>query len=157
MPVLKLTALLLLISVSSAFAKQVISIASPDKKITFSLSKDGSGLIYNVSYKGQLLINNSRLSISFKEGGTFGQNISIGKPEFKKMEETYDLIVGKSSKVHSVSNEVMIPVTEVGGLKRQLNIEVQVFNDGAAFRYVIPGKPGWQKVEITDESDSFNL
>jgi alpha-glucosidase len=157
MPVFRLTILLLLISVSGAFAKQDISITSPDKKIKFNLTKDASGLIYNVSYKGQLLVDNSRLSISFKEGGTFGQNISIGKPEFKKMEETYDLIVGKSNRVHSVSNEVMIPVTETGGLKRQLNIEVRIFNDGAAFRYVIPGKTGWQNLEITDESDSFNL
>ena len=49
-----------------------------------------------------------------------------------------------------------IPVAENAGMKRQLNIEVRVFNDGAAFRYVIPGKPGWEKVEITDESDSLN-
>src|ERR1700755_2834445 len=122
---------------SSAFAKQGITVISPDKKIVFVVDKDQSGLIYKVSYKGQLLVDNSRLSISFKEGGIFGQNISIGKPEYKKMEETYDLIVGKSSKVHSVSNEMMVPVTETGGLKRQLNIEVRLFNDGAAFRYVI--------------------
>ena len=148
---------LLLIIAPCAFAKQGITVTSPDKNIVFSLNKNTSGLIYTVSYKGQLLIDNSRLSISFKDGGTFGQDISIGKPEFKKMEEIYDLVVGKSSKVHSLSNEVMIPVTENSGLKRQLNIEVRVFNDGAAFRYVIPGKAGWQKVEITDEADSFNL
>ncbi|MDB5022430.1 MAG: glycoside hydrolase [Mucilaginibacter sp.] len=147
---------LLLIS-SCAFAKENITVTSPDKKIEFGLSKDRSGLIYRVSYKGQLLIDNSRLSISFEEGGIFGKNVSLGKPALKRVEETYDLIVGKSSKVHSLSNEVMIPVFENGGSKRQLNIEIRVFNDGAAFRYVIPGKSGWQNIEITDEANTFNL
>jgi alpha-glucosidase len=153
----RLTILFLLITVSSTFAKESITVTSPDKKIEFSLSKDQLGLIYHVSYKGQLLVDNSRLSISFKEGGTFGKDITLGKPAFKKMEETYDLIIGKSSKVHSLSNEVMIPMTEDAGLKRQLNIEIRIFNDGAAFRYVIPGKSGWQNVEITDEANTFNL
>ncbi|MDB5155280.1 MAG: glycoside hydrolase, partial [Mucilaginibacter sp.] len=153
----RLTIFFLLITVSPAFAKESITVTSPDKKIEFSLSKDQLGLIYRLSYKGQLLINNSRLSISFKEGGTFGKDITLGKPAFKKAEETYDLIIGKSSKVHSVSNEVMIPVTEDSGLKRQLNIEIRVFNDGAAFRYVLPGKSGWRNVEITDETNTFNL
>src|SRR6202000_1590381 len=153
----RLLIFLCLFVASSTFAKQGITVTSPDKKIVFVVDKDQSGLIYRVSYKGQLLVNNSRLSISFKDGGTFGKNITLGKPVFQKMEETYDLIVGKSSKVHSLSNEVMIPVIENNGLKRQLNIEVRVFNDGAAFRYVIPGKPGWQNVEITDEANTFNL
>jgi alpha-glucosidase len=153
----RLSILLLLFSVSYTFARPAITISSPDKKITFSLDKDQAGLIYRVSYNGQLLVDNSRLSLSFKQGGIFGQDISIGKPSFQKMEQTYELVIGKSSKVYSLSNQAVIPVTENGGSKRQLNIEVRVFNDGAAFRYVIPGKPGWGKVEITDESDQFNL
>lgn len=158
MPIFNRTIVFLLLFVSSnVFAKQGITVTSPDKKIEFQLGKDQSGLIYRVSYKGQLLADNSRLSISFKEGGAFGKDIILGKPEFKKMEETYDLIVGKSSKVHSVSNKVIVPVTEAGGLKRQLNIEIRVFNDGAAFRYVIPGKAGWQNAEITEEANTFNL
>jgi alpha-glucosidase len=147
---------LLLLIAPGAFAKN-ITVTSPDKKIAFSLDKDKAGLIYRLSYKGQMLVDNSRMSISFKQGGTFGKNIRLGKPEFKTMEETYDLVAGKASHIHSLSNEVTVPVTETGGLKRQLNIEIRLFNDGAAFRYVIPAKSGLQQVEITDEADSFNL
>ncbi|HZX59944.1 MAG TPA: glycoside hydrolase family 97 N-terminal domain-containing protein, partial [Mucilaginibacter sp.] len=148
--------LLSLISVS-AFAGQNVTITSPDKNISFKLDAKQSGLVYRVSYKGNLLVNDSRLSISFKKGGEFGSNPTLGKPVFKKMEEEYDLIVGKASHVHSLSNEVMVPVMETEGLKRTLNIEIRIFNDGAAFRYVIPAKSGSEKAEITDESDAFNL
>lgn len=148
---------LLLFFAPCAFAKQGITVTSPDKKIEFTLSKDQSGLIYRVSYKGQILVDNSQLSISFKQGGVFGKNIILDKPVFKKLDETYNLIAGKSSKVYSISNDALISATEQDGLKRQLNIEVRVFNDGAAFRYLIPGQHEWKSVEITDESDAFNL
>ena len=154
----RLLSFFLLLATTSTLAKTGVTITSPDKNISFKLNANQSGLIYRVSYKGNLLVNDSRLSISFKRGGEFGSNVSLGKPIFRKMEEEYDLIVGKASHVHSLSNEVMVPVIETGGLKRTLNVEIRIFNDGAAFRYVIPGNSGgWQKAEITDESDAFNL
>lgn len=153
----RLTFFLLLLFSFNAFSAQTVTIKSPDKSIVFQLNAGQQGLMYRVTYKGNLLVDNSRLGITFKEGGEFGHQVTIGKPVFKKMEESYNLIVGKTSHVHSLSNEVMVPVTETGGLKRQLNIEIRLFNDGAAFRYVIPGKTGWQNAEITDESDVFNL
>jgi alpha-glucosidase len=149
--------LLLLFIAPCAFAKQGFTISSPDKKILFILSSDQVGLTYQVSYKGVLLVKDSRLSISFKEGGVFGKNVKLEKPILKKVEEDYNLLIGKSSNVHSLSNQLVISATEQSGLKRQLNIEVRVFNDGAAFRYQIPGQQHWQKVEITDEANTFNL
>jgi alpha-glucosidase len=73
------------------------------------------------------------------------------------MEETYDLILGRSSRVHSLSNEAMVPLTEAVSSKRELDLEIRIFNDGAAFRYVMPARPGWDNVEITDETDYFNV
>jgi len=156
MPTIRLTILLLFLTITSAFAKPGFTVNSPDKKITFTVDKDASGVFYTVSYKGELLIGKSRLSLSFKEGGEFGKDITFGNSSSKRVEETYDMVIGKSSHVHSLSNELIVPVLESSGLKRQINIEVRVFNDGAAFRYVIPGKGG-EKVEITDEADQFNL
>ncbi|MFI5158184.1 MAG: glycoside hydrolase family 97 protein [Sphingobacteriales bacterium] len=153
----RLSFLLLLFIAPFSFAKQRVTVTSPDKKIEFILSKDHSGLTYQVIYNGQLLVNDSRLSISFKEGGTFGQGITLGKPAFQKLDETYDLIAGKSSKVHSVSNDALVLATEQNGLKRQINIEIRVFNDGAAFRYQIPNQHEWKSVEVTDEANTFNL
>jgi alpha-glucosidase len=156
MTTIRLTILLVIFTITSAIAKPGLTVSSPDKKITFTLDKDASGVFYTVSYKGELLVDKSRLSLSFKPGGEFGKDITFGKSSSKKMEETYNLVIGKSSQVHSLSNELIVPVIEDGGLKRQINIEIRVFNDGAAFRYVIPGKDGG-KAEITDESDQFNL
>jgi len=157
-PFSRLLSFLFLVTAPCVFAKGTVTIKSPDKNISFSLESSKNGLTYRVTYKGNVLIDNSRLSISFKQGGEFGHDVSLGKTVYKKIEEDYDLVVGRTSHVHSLSNEAMVPVMETGGSKRMLNIEIRVFDDGAAFRYVIPGNSGgWRKAEITDESDQFNF
>ncbi|HEX3384577.1 MAG TPA: glycoside hydrolase family 97 protein [Mucilaginibacter sp.] len=156
MPAIRLSVLLILLSISSAFASS-ITVTSPDKNIVFKLEAGKAGLVYRVTYKGTLLVNDSRLSISFKGDGEFGRNVHLGKATFKPIEEDYDLVVGKTSHVHSLSNEATVPVTEADGARRTLNIEIRVFNDGAAFRYMIPGDANWKYTEITDESDAFNF
>ncbi|MDB4923463.1 glycoside hydrolase family 97 protein [Mucilaginibacter sp.] len=147
----------LLIS-ANTLAKNIITITSPDKQIKFWLSADNNGLYYKVAYKGTLMMDNSRLNISFKEGGLFNHNlfVAVAKPE--RLTEDYELVTGKASKVHSECNRVVVPVTEQSGDKRTLNVEVRVFNDGVAFRYVIPKQSGWPaSVNVTDEINTFNL
>ena len=146
------------LTTANAFAKKIITVTSPDRKIKFWLSTDKNGLYYRVAYKGILMVDNSRLNISFKEGGAFTENLAIASANSERLTEDYELITGKASKVHSDCNRIIVPVTEQNGLKRKLEIEVRVFNDGVAFRYVIPKQDQWAAgINITDETDGFNL
>jgi len=154
----RITLVMCMLITANTFAKKTITVASPDTKIKVSLSTDNNGLYYKVSYKGVLMVDNSRLNISFKEGGAFNTNLAIADANTERITEDYDLITGKTSKVHSESNRIIVPVTEKSGAKRTLDIEIRVFNDGVAFRYVIPKQDQWAaNVNITDETDSFNL
>ncbi|MDB5124626.1 MAG: glycoside hydrolase [Mucilaginibacter sp.] len=149
--------LLLLIS-AKTFAVATVTITSPDTKIKFSISTDRAGLYYKISYKGILMVDQSRLKISFKEGGAFDRDLIISSANPENLTEDYELIIGKASKVHSACNRVIVPVTEQSAAKRTLDIEIRVFNDGAAFRYAIPKQSQWAAVvNVTDEIDSFNL
>ncbi|WP_295668456.1 glycoside hydrolase family 97 protein [uncultured Mucilaginibacter sp.] len=143
---------------SNTFAGKIVTVSSPDANIRFSLSTDNEGLYYRVIYKGVLMVDNSRLNLSFKEGGTFNNHVVISSAKPEKVTEDYDLLIGKTSKVHSESNRIIVPVAEQSGTRRQMNIEVRVFNDGVAFRYAIPEQKQWADMaNITDETDSFNL
>ena len=141
----------------NVFAQCGLTVTSPDKNIRFGLSINKSGLVYKVSYKGNLLFDASRLNISFEKGGAFANNLKLEKHQLQHLEENYNLIVGKNSKVHSECNQLLVSVSEKSGLKRQLQVEVKVFNDGAAFRYRIPQQQQWRSVNITDEANTFNL
>jgi len=147
---------LLLFSIN-VFAEKAVTITSPDTKIKFTLSTDNAGLYYKVSYRGVLLVEKSHLNISFKEGGNFDHGLVIAPTTPTRLTDDYTLMTGRASKIHSECNRAIIPVRETTGAKRELNIEVRIFNDGAAFRYVIPTQNQWKSLDITDEIDAFNL
>jgi len=154
----RLTFVMCLFISANAFAKKIITLTSPDTKIKFWLSTDKDGLYYKISYKGILMVDNSRLNIIFKEGGAFNNSLVIAPANQERLTDDYTLLVGKTSKVHSECNSILVPITEQTGPRRKLEIEVRIFNDGAAFRYVIPKQSAWEEcVNITDELDSFNL
>jgi alpha-glucosidase len=142
---------------ANVFAGKTITVRSPDAKIKFELSTDKDGLFYKVSYKGILMADQSRLDVSFKEGGDFNKDLVLSSAKSERLVDDYTLLTGRSSKVHSECNRIIVPVRETGGAKRELDIEIRMFNDGAAFRYVIPEQAKWKTVNITDEVDQFNL
>jgi len=145
------------LNLADVAAQNNLTVTSPDKNISFKLHTDQAGMVYQVTYKGTLLLDNSRLNISFQNGGAFSSGLKFDRHKIRHLEENYNLIIGKTSKVHSDCNQLMVWVTEKNGLKRQLNVEIKVFNDGASFRYLIPGQHQWKSVNITEEANTFNF
>jgi len=106
---------LLLLS-ANVFAGKIITVSSPDSKIRYWVSTDKNGLFYKVAYKGVLMADKSRLNISFKEGGAFNRRLVLSSAKSERLVDDYTLLSGKTSKVHSECNRVIIPVRETGGV-----------------------------------------
>lgn len=146
----------ILISFNS-WAQKNVTLTSPDKKIVFIYKSTPSQPIYQVSYKGKLIIEDSGLGFTFKESGKFGANIKVPKAVFTKATEVYDLVVGKTKSVNHAYSQVLIPLIEhkLGG--RTINLVVRAFNDGLAFRYEFPKQANWESYTLTDENSQFNI
>jgi alpha-glucosidase len=140
-----------------AFSYAQVTLKSPDGKLSFKLNTDKEGLYYNVNYNGLTLFKKSRLNITFEQGGKFNSKLTIERAKSQRLTEDYELITGKTSKVHSECNRVIVPITETAGAKRKLNMEIRAFNDGLAFRYMLFQQKQWQSVNITDEINTFNF
>jgi alpha-glucosidase len=69
-------------------------------------------------------------------------------------DETYTIPVGKTSSVRDHYNSALVDLVDDSG--RKLSIEVRAFNDGVAFRYIVPELPSIQKVRIEHELTQFN-
>jgi len=147
---------LLLLAGQSLFARKNVQLASPNGNIRFSLTLEEKNPVYSVSFKKQALISNSPLSLVF-DNGAFGEKLKINRPVFSTKEETYEMIVGKSKQVHSLSKEVIIPLEETIAPFRKINLVVRAFNDGLAFRYEFPEQPNWKSYLMYDELTTFNL
>ncbi|MBC7417473.1 MAG: glycoside hydrolase family 97 N-terminal domain-containing protein [Pedobacter sp.] len=112
---------------------------------------------YSVKYKGTVLIDRSALGFSFEKSGDFGENLSMLKPSYCEQRQTYNLVVGKTKSALDNHRQVIIPLVELNGAKRQINLVVRAFNDGIAFRYEFPKQEHWKSYVMLDEKSTFNL
>lgn len=147
----------LLILSLTTFAQKNIQLKSPDGNIVFSFKLMEKAPEYQVSYKGKILINDSKLGLSFAKNGDFGEGLKMNKTVFRKGEDDYGLIVGKTKKVYDFYTEVTIPLQERSGSGRLINLIVRAFNDGLAFRYDIPQQKNWSSYALTSENTTFHL
>ncbi|CAN5795839.1 glycoside hydrolase family 97 protein [soil metagenome] len=141
-----------------SFAQKAVRLQSPDKQISFLLKLDKAAPTYQVSYKGNQLVNASPLGLSFKDADELLTNLQYGKAVYKTGDENYELFIGKAKKIQSHYNEVSIPfLKSISGEKKQVIFVVRAFDDGLAFRYEFPSQSNWQSYVLTDENTTFNL
>ena len=148
---------LFLLFANTSFGQKVYQLKSPDGNIVFNIKITKNKPLYQVSYKNKQLIGDSELGFTFKENGDFGANLSQPKVVYSKVEENYELPIGKTKYVNSKYNQAFIPLVERTGAKRTINLLVRAFNDGLAFRYEFPKQNNWEAYTMTDEKSAFNL
>lgn len=147
--------LLLFVSIFS-FAQKPVAISSPNGAVVFNLQFVRHSPQYTVSFNGTTIISKSIIALNFTNG-LFKNDLASGHVVFRDFTEIYDLLVGKASHVEARFRAVTIPLVEQTGAKRIVNLEVKLFDDGLAFRYVIPAQKGWAKLELMDELTNFNI
>ncbi|WP_381521954.1 glycoside hydrolase family 97 protein [Spirosoma soli] len=139
------------------WAKEDVRITSPNGRIVFSFDLTKTAPTYRVTYDKQTLIDDSPLSLLFRNDSAFGANLTLGKPKLRTVDETYDLVVGKVKTARNHCREAVIPLINKKGSKRQLNLTVRVFDDGVAFRYEFPKQANWTSYTLMEENTTFRL
>ena len=142
---------------NSLFAQKKISVASPNKEITFTFKVEKGQPQYSVAYKGKNLIENSKVGLTFLDNVFFGNDIETGIITTSEGTDDYTLPEGKVSNVHDTYNEVLIPMHERNDKNRLINLRARIFNHGVGFRYEFPLQNGWQHYTLIDENTNFNL
>jgi len=147
--------LLLFLGILSAAAQKKIALTSPDGKIMFRFSAIDQELVYDITYKGKPLIRKSSLSLAFNTKTLDGRS-KILPAKFRNGIEDYELIVGKTKKVHDAYREVIIPI-ESADKEAKVNVVVRAFNDGIGLRYEFVSVKGQDALVLTDEKTTFKF
>ncbi len=133
-------------------------ITSPDGRINVVVSVRGSAT-YTVTLDGQPVLRESKLGVvrddaDFTQGLDVTANYLRRVGQLEKIEDAYDLAtIKRRHNVYRANRRVVEVQTQKGA---RMDIEVQVSNDGFAFRYVFPETDA--KVHrITREATSFNF
>lgn len=142
----------LLCAISFFSFGQVVTVASPDKKIVVSCQIEQ--MTYAIAYNGKRVMENSKLGL-VREDEDFSNKLKLNKISTpKQVKDTYTLLTGKKKDITYLATERVIETQTTSGKK--MNIIFRVSNDGVAFRYEFPEQSTEIKKIISEET-SFHF
>ncbi|HJT74230.1 MAG TPA: glycoside hydrolase family 97 N-terminal domain-containing protein, partial [Chitinophaga sp.] len=140
------TLLCTLFFVSKVFAADTTTVASPDGQTRFSLFLRQHELYYTVTFRNTPVIDASPMILSVDDR-LLTSNLTIGAAKRYTINERYPW-----NGVHAVAtNNCHGATIALTGF----TLDIRVFNNGIAFRTVVPGAKG--AARIPDEGTVFNI
>ena len=143
---------------------ETIRLKSPDGKISVGFSCDAGGLSWSLARKGKTLIEPSPLGLDCSGFKTPGGVHSSPLGEMKVVDRatrssdtTWTTRTYRRGTVRDNFNELSVTLEEVAGLRRRLGFVFRAYDEGAAFRYVIPRQDGVGGLEILSEKTSWRF
>jgi alpha-glucosidase len=141
-----------------------IQVKSPGGQIVFLLSdapknqataQAKSDLHYSVSFHGKLLVDDSALGLKLQGQPTLGAGMRRVNVRTREHDETFTIPVGKTSSVRDHYNSTLADFEDTSG--RKLSIEIRAYDDGVAFRYIVPAQPNLKDVRVEHELTEFTF
>ncbi|MFT4254909.1 MAG: glycoside hydrolase family 97 protein [Caulobacter sp.] len=129
------------------------TLSSPDGAISVQVSDESGQARYAVAYKGKTLIAPSGLGLELSKGGRFSYGVKIVGSESRIGQDAYDLPAGKVSHVSQARHELAVDFQEEGG--RRLRVVFRAYDQGVAFRYVLPQQEATAATNVNDEVTGF--
>lgn len=113
----------------------VWSLSSPDKNVVLTV-KNGNKLTYDVRFGNKTAIEESELGLIL-DNMNIASGVTLTKEsKAKEINEKYSLKAGKKLNTQNHCMEKTLSFKNTNG--QSFDIEMRVYNDGAAFRYVMP-------------------
>jgi alpha-glucosidase len=132
------------------WAAEEFSVTSPDGRVQLRLVTARGRLEYNVTFREKPVMETSALGITVDKVN-LAEGISIGKIDRYQVNETYPWH-GVHSPAVDQCNGAKIAVTHLQS-RTTYTLEIRAYNDGIAFRHVVPGAG----MRVPDEATTFRL
>jgi len=146
---------LLLMSFSSLAVEQSWTVYSPNKQIVGTLQLTEEALSYQVNYHGKPVIRPSKLGFALREMPNLQTNLSTLHVSNRTQKESWQPVWGQRSEIVDHFNELSLELQESQGLRRKLTVTFRSYNDGIAFRYLIPQQEHLTEFVIENELSEF--
>ncbi|HUE79200.1 MAG TPA: glycoside hydrolase family 97 protein, partial [Sphingomicrobium sp.] len=139
---------------------RTVELQSPDQRNVITLSVEGGAAAYTVLRDGRQVIAKSPLGILLQRGNPSGtaigaEGLMLVDAQTRSGVESFVRPVGKLTQVNEAFREAILTLSASSGQVRRLKIVARAFDDGVAFRYVIPKQPGVGSLSIIDEQTAF--
>lgn len=147
-----LTGILMLLT-SVLFAGQL---SSPNGNLQLDVWVENGVPLYQLRFKGQMVIQPSRLGLEAKEA-MLSSGFTLAEVTESTFDETWTPAWGEYSEIRDHHNEMAVTLVQREQQNRTLVVRFRLFDDGLGFRYEIPVQEGINYLALTDEVTEFNL
>lgn len=142
--------LVALLAASAPNARAQYAVKSTDGKLGIAVRHDRDGLTFTVTSGRTVLVDRGALGITTNRGD-FASALRFVRQTRAVVNETYRLPVGKRSTYVNHAHELDL---EFRKGEQELHVVLRAYDDGIAFRYVLPGTGD---IEISGEDTTFPL
>ncbi|HEX3716576.1 MAG TPA: glycoside hydrolase family 97 protein [Verrucomicrobiae bacterium] len=131
-----------------------LAVRSPDGTIAARVQVQRA-LAYSVEIDGQRVVNDSRLGLSLSQpaGEKLGADAKLTHVERRSHDQTWENRFGKRRQVRDHYNEMRLRFSEKSG--RIFEVIFRAYDDGVAFRYVVPAESGLTTFTVDRELTEF--
>ena len=131
---------------------ETVSLASPDGRNVVTVDSDR--LTYAVIRDGKTVIDPSPLGLNL-DIGQIGAGATYDSHAGSSVDTSWTPVVGKTATAPDHYTQSDLAFTTAKGLK--FDIIVRAYDDGVAFRYVVPEQAGLTDFKVINESTQFNF
>lgn len=127
------------------------TVTSPDAKVQvqFSLSSEGQPT-FEAFYDDQAVVRGA-LGLEFAGSEPLSSDLKVVDTTRRHRDETYSVPVGKTDSIRDHFNEMVVSLAVRNDSARKLEIVFRAYDDGLAFRYVVPRDDSQDAFTLTEE------
>lgn len=142
---------------------QAHRVASPGGKVEISVEiKDNKAkhpgerrLYWSVTYNGHPVLVDSSFALEFRDMPPLGRGLTVKTADTRAVRETWQRVWGKRQNVADAANELRLDLEETGAPRRKITLLFRAYDDGAAFRYVVPEQTAFSDFRLAAERSEF--
>ena len=150
-------ALVLLIGTAGRAAAEERRITSPEGLVTVVFDLNGGEPRYRVLFRDRDVVVPSRLGFRFRGAEPMVDGFEIVDTEERSFDSIWHPVWGQASSIRDAGRELTVRLRERAAPGREMHLIFRAYDDGAAFRYVLPGEPGASGIEIESEETEFRF
>lgn len=142
-----------------------ITLSSPNRRVAVHFSLKANPLPYPkgvrpyywVTFNGRRLLRDSSLGLHIEGTVPLAENLAIIETRRDSVTESYVPVHGPRRPIQNRCEQLTIQLKENGRLGRRVDLLFRAYDEGAAFRYSLPGQPEMSRVILQSERTTFAL
>ncbi len=153
----KVLALVLLAVLTAAAQSGPVVLKSPNGALEISITTVRGQLGYRVTFRGQAVIEWSNLGLTMEGAPALGPAMRVTSSQTSSQDETWTSVAGKANPIRNHYNAVTVQTVETAANGRRLAVDARAYDDGVAFRYIVPEQPSVKELRLLNESTQFHF